>query len=66
MGRLCIYCEHFKLETDGPYSVQTPGLGYEILCGLGRFFMIKEEDKKEFRKNLEIGLTCKDFEPAKD
>lgn len=67
MGQLCIYCEHWTIEFEGPFSSQTPGSGFESQCLKGRWYMDgKKLGPSRYRANLEKGLTCPDFQKAKD
>lgn len=71
-SKLCIHCEHFDLTAayDVPgYSEVTPGYTVEaqIPCRLGYWSIDNEtENVNQYRKCIEQGLTCPDFQRFKE
>lgn len=67
-NKLCIYCEHFRIDTaidDPGYSSMTPSYhrSMQIYCGKWHWEIEAESDgASQYRKKIETGLTCVDFE----
>lgn len=60
---LCIYCIHFDVETGSPTYDSDPGNQMLIRCRVGHWEIEScEDDTRSYRKKIETGLSCKDFE----
>ena len=65
MSKLCIYCKHLSIDPGWSGTDVTPGDPYSFECGK-YVWNGKPNSRQEHRSNMEIGLTCKLFEEAKD
>ena len=62
--KLCLYCTHFYLDLGSPgYSEMTPGTEFSMEC-IEKVWTFKpyEQSEDQFKKTLEVGLTCQKFQ----
>lgn len=60
---LCLWCEHFYLETGSPgYSDLTPGSDFYMDCSKGHWEYDQYSSTEQYRKCILTALRCKDYQ----
>lgn len=64
--KLCLYCEHWQINLGFGGSDVTPADPPSMQCNKQHYLYERPDTEAEYRKLMERGLTCPDFEKARD